>query len=217
MSQDYVFNKIHVQIEGDKAKFFTYTWGRCRDVYVDVVYPLRVDLRRLARSNTRYQFEYADLVTECYDSNKNINRYITVIPKTAVVVRVHGSVSCSHSVDELVLLEPGKPPRLIEKLSETREVVNGKYRILRQVEYIVVNNEKIVISERDIEKTKIKLEAKISEKDGKIYVTGDTYDIKEELKSHGFKWDPVLKAWWTDKLSREEVASLLRELNVEVT
>ena len=29
----------------------------------------------------------------------------------------------------------------------------------------------------------------------KIMFTGNTYGIKETLKSLGFKWDPIRKAW----------------------
>jgi hypothetical protein len=47
-------------------------------------------------------------------------------------------------------------------------------------------------------------------------VSGDTYDIREELKRHGFKWDPQRKAWYTDRLSSLDVVEILRSLGVEV-
>jgi hypothetical protein len=56
----------------------------------------------------------------------------------------------------------------------------------------------------------------VVEENGKVYVSGDTYDIKEELKRHGFKWDSLRKAWYTDKLSSQDVVEILRSLGVEV-
>lgn len=33
-------------------------------------------------------------------------------------------------------------------------------------------------------------------RNGKIIIEGKTYDYKEELKEHRFRWDPEKKRWW---------------------
>jgi hypothetical protein len=42
------------------------------------------------------------------------------------------------------------------------------------------------------------LAVRYSQKNNKVKVAGKTYDIKEELKSAGFRWDGNEKCWYTD-------------------
>ena len=51
---------------------------------------------------------------------------------------------------------------------------------------------------------------------GKIIVSGDTYPIKEELKSMKARWDPQSKAWVLQGDVEEIRKKLVEELGVEV-
>ena len=43
----------------------------------------------------------------------------------------------------------------------------------------------------------------------RLYVTGNTYPVKEELRALGCRWDAGRRAWYTDS---EEVAAKAREI-----
>lgn len=49
------------------------------------------------------------------------------------------------------------------------------------------------------------------EKIGKrIYIRGNTYSIKDELKSLGAKWDPQGKAWWALSEKEDELKQVVK-------
>jgi hypothetical protein len=40
----------------------------------------------------------------------------------------------------------------------------------------------------------------IRRQDGKVLVTGDTYQIRDQLKALKFRWDPLSRAWYIPEL-----------------
>jgi len=210
--------RLGIEVLNDSVKFRVYTWGSCRHTHAEIVYPKLIDLMKFSSRTGSYEIalDIAKLTVENADSRKNINRAITIIPLSKLIVHYHGAISCGHTCNEYILLEPGKEPVAIEPITEIREEVNGKYTIIREYSYIVVDDKKIQVAVRELEKKKTKLVVRVEEVNGKVYVTGDTYDIKEELKSRGFRWDPQRKAWYIDKLSSLDVIEILKTLNVEV-
>ena len=50
---------------------------------------------------------------------------------------------------------------------------------------------------------------------GKVFVEGDTFPIKDDLKALGFKWDSERRTWW--KLGKlDDLREDLEALGVEV-
>lgn len=47
------------------------------------------------------------------------------------------------------------------------------------------------------------------EEGNRIYVTGNTYPIRDALRSVGAKWDPTSKRWWVVPAKRQEVEAVL--------
>lgn len=51
----------------------------------------------------------------------------------------------------------------------------------------------------------------VEQKGRRFYLVGDTYSVKDQLKSAGCKWDAAERAWWTGK--QEVAAELVARLN----
>jgi len=47
---------------------------------------------------------------------------------------------------------------------------------------------------------------------GEVRVSGDTYELREKLKSHGYSWNPTTKAWYKSVLSLQEIESEIQFL-----
>lgn len=47
------------------------------------------------------------------------------------------------------------------------------------------------------------------------YLTGNTYAVRDRIRSMGAHWDPARRAWWTGK--REEAEQLVAALNAQQT
>jgi hypothetical protein len=171
---------------------------------------------KLTSRSGEVSLDIARIIAENKDSSKNLDRDVKIIPLQKIVVHYWGAESCSSSFNEYILLEPGKNPVILEPVREVREEANGKYTIIREYTYIIIDDRKIQVEVRELERIKTKLVVSVAEENNKIYVNGDTYDIKDKLKAHGFYWDQSRKAWYTDKLSKNDVVEILKSLGVEV-
>lgn len=49
----------------------------------------------------------------------------------------------------------------------------------------------------------------IQQVERRLYFRGDTYSVKDRLRSAGAKWDPEQKAWWIGSGKREEAERLV--------
>jgi hypothetical protein len=149
--------RLGIAVENDSVTLPLYTYGRCQATYAEIVYPVKLDLLRVSSRRGEYELEldYAKLLVVSRDSAKNRHRAVTVIPKTTVLVRYYGSISCSKSCNEFILLEPGRDPVALEPISEVREEQVGKYTVLKELLYVVINNEKLKVGEREIERRKL--------------------------------------------------------------
>jgi len=102
----------------------------------------------------------------------------------------------------------------VDFVTETNVTKYKAYHITYKVYYYVNKNikvelkrERVEISSELIGKPKIH----VSGDDKKVIVTGDTFHIKEQLKSLGFKWEPLQKYWCAKNINFAEVVKKLQE------
>jgi len=51
----------------------------------------------------------------------------------------------------------------------------------------------------------------------RLYVTGNTYSIKDRLKSIGCHWDADRKQWWIGKAKQAELSTIVGSVNSQTT
>jgi len=208
----------------EKPEFAIFTWGSCRNGNVVIVYPRFINLKSLTNRSGEHEIELSDIGIIKYvnrDSSKNLHRYIEFIDVNKVVVRYYGNSSCSKSFDDIYLVEKVNNEIVFKKLEkkiEIEEKVNDKYKYTIEKTYVVVDDKKIYVEERMINKEALieRLSVQIRKGSNKIYVVGDTYHIKDELKKLGFKWDTTLKAWYKVNTDVSEVQREIESLGVKV-
>lgn len=180
-------------------KLSIFTWGSCRFGYADVLYPTYTRLVSLTSRPGEHVVDTEHFVLRYRnsDSRKNMHRSVEIEPKTRIVVRYHGARSCNPKsrFDEVYLLEPGKEPALLEVRSEVVTAENGRYIVEKRVDYVVVDGRKLVVNEVELSKRKAKLVLYVKRVNGVVEVCGDTYNVKDILKQHGFRWDATRKVW----------------------
>jgi len=196
----------------------SYTYGSSRDTRVSIIYPRAVDLLKISNRRGSYtvDLDVATVHVENRDSNKNRHRRFVIIPKTTIVVRYYGRVSYSKKVDDFILLQPGKKPVDLEPKVEVREESVGNHKITKEIVYIIVDDKRLNVHERVVDTKKTKLQAKIVVINNKVYVMGDTYNIKDKLKVYGFRWDPDRRMWYTNKYTVEQAKEIINNIGVEV-
>ena len=178
-----------------------------------------VDPERLARQVYRGQTKrvrVGDVEVLVVDRSSRKNRHVRVyVPRDAVlaVVRIRRSAS---KLKEPELLEgEGR----IEEAEEVREEETGRYRVRRtyRVWYyagpggVRVPLHSVQVGyERELTGRPW---VRISYHPGAslVIVTGDTYYVRDVLKSHGLRWDPGLRHWYTHA-GPELARRLAREL-----
>lgn len=192
-----------------------------------IIYPKTVNLKMFTSHYGEHRIELTDIGVIRYinkDSSKNLHREIEIIDIfNTIVVRYFGNSSCSKSFDDIYLIKKVNNELIFEKLErkiEIEEKVNDKYKYTVEKTYVVVDDKKIYVDERIINKEVLieKLSVKIRKESNsnKIYVIGDTYHIKDKLKQIGFRWDPNMKAWYKENTSVETVKDEIEKLGVEV-
>jgi hypothetical protein len=212
-----------VQVQSQIPKFDIFSWGSCRRGYLDIIYPRKVDLVKWTWKRGEHEVEIPGICKIRYynaDSSKNYHRTVEVVDVyTTIVLNYHGAHSCSRSFREIYIVKKDGDRLVFEEPEVKSETVveNGKYRVTVEREYIEVDGQKIYIGEYVVDRELCveKLSVRVWEFNGRVYVGGDTYHIKEKLKARGYRWDPNTKAWYkvTDKYT---VVKELEEIGVQV-
>ena len=182
-----------------EGRFRLWTWGSCGKGYLDMLYPVRLPLSRVTNHSGTVKTDWfvIDVVNE--DSRKNMHRDVTFLDLfQPIVVRHHGAYSCSQSFDNIYLLEKKDNSIVVTELpikTETVTETQGRLLVVREIRFVEYAGQKIVLSEREVSKTKTAYVVSVKTVNDKIIVTGDTYEIREVLKKLGLRWDPNMRTW----------------------
>jgi hypothetical protein len=202
------------------VKFDIYTWGSCQRGYLMILHPVSINIAELTSRRGEGVVEVpgvARIRYENHDSSKNLHRVVEFVDvQQPLVVRYYGARSCSKSFDEVYMVRKVNGELVIERLETKTEVVtveNGKYKVTLSRTYVEVDGRKIYVAERELSREVCvdKLTIRVLQKNGRVYVMGDTYHIRDKLKELGYRWEPNAKAWYKDadvNAVREELESL---------
>jgi len=151
------------------------------------------------------------------DSRKNIKREIEIVKvNEPIIVRYFGNASCSESFEDvyLVYMDGDKTKmKMLEPQIEYQEIENEREITVYAIKYVIHNGEKVIVSQKKIE-TRRKPMISVKTENNMIYISGDTYNIRDKLKAMGFKWDPSTKTWYRE--SSETTIEQLRKIGVMV-
>jgi len=202
------------------------TWGSCHRSYVEILHPKRLDLTVLTSRRGEHEVEITGICKIKYenrDSSKNLHRYVEVVDVYApyIVVRNWGALSCSRSFDKTYKVFKDGDSVKFEELEQKEEVAvveDGKFRIRVRKVYVEVGGQKIYVAEKELSREVCvdKLEVRIKTINGRVYVLGDTYHIKDKLKSLGYRWDPNVKAWYKSDNVNNVKEELEKKLGLQV-
>ena len=179
-------------------KFKIETWGSCVRKYLDMLYPIKLPLSTITGKSGVVETEWFTINVDNYDSRKNMNREVEFVSiRQPIILRYHGSLSCSKSFDIVYLVDEKGNFTELEIKKEVKTVTDAKFTTVKEIYYVVnpINNERIILNEREVERVKRFYEVKIEVKNGMTVVTGDTFEIKDVLKELKLQWNPTLKAW----------------------
>jgi hypothetical protein len=207
--------------------FSIFTWGSCRRGYLVIIYPKLIDLERWTWREGVHEVEIPGICKIKYensDSRKNLNRRVEIVDVyTTIVIRNYGRVSCSHGFERIYIVSKKDNKLIYEKPIVKTEVAveeRGKYRVTLEKRYVEVNGVKVYIDTSELEKEVCieKLKVTIKKQNDRIIAAGDTYHVKEKLKEHGMRWDPVSKAWYAaaEKVDVNSLVLDLEQLGVQV-
>jgi len=200
-------------------RFSIWSWGSCRRGYVEILAPKYFNVDRMIALTGRHgeytvDLGFAILRVKNMDSSKNYNREIWITPREPVLVRHYGSGSCNPKsrFDEVYLLTPDGREQKLEPATETKTVEEGKFRRTLLVKYVEYNGQKIELTRELLDEEVIpqKLVVKARIVNGRLVLNGDTYHVRDILKSLRFRWDDTSKVWWRDG---EDYADLLQALH----
>jgi len=207
------------------VKLEIFTWGRCRRGYAEIIYPRKINLSEVTGRDGVYEIEIPGIGKIRYenrDSSRNLNREIEVVDVFVpyMVVRNWGALSCSRGFDNVYkVYKDGNEVRFeeLEVKEELAEIVDGKFKVTVKRAYVEIDGKKVYISESEVgrEVCVDRLTLKVTERNGRVYVNGDTYHIRDQLKRLKYRWDPERKMWYKET-SIEEVKSELESIGVQV-
>jgi len=213
------------QTQGEIFEIFT--WGSCRRGYLEILYPKPLNLEKVTWKEGEHVVDigFGKIWYRNHDSRKNLHRDVKFIDVASkIVIRYYGASSCSHSFDTVYLVEKDGEKVVVKELSvkmkaEEVEAENGKMKKLVNKYYVEVDGTEIVVSTVEVSKEvcREKLVLNVKVENDTIYVNGDTYHIKEELKKLKFRWDSAKKMWYM-KIENTpiEVIEKIRGLGVNV-
>lgn len=207
------------------AKLSIFTWGSCRQGYAEIIYPKRVDLSEPTGRDGIHEVEISGLCKIKYenrDSSKNLNREVEVVDVYApfLVIRHHEALSCGKSFDKVYkVYKNGGEIRFeeLEPKEELVEVENGKFKVLMKRAYVEVDGQKLYLKESEVRREVCvdRLAVKVLQRNGRVYVLGDTYYVKDRLKEMKYRWNPNVKAWFKDS-DVNKVVEELESIGVQV-
>jgi len=208
------------QAQTQIPKLVIFTWGSCGRGHLEIVYPKRVDLAAWTRREGVHEVEIPGICKIKYenrDSRKNLHRYVEIVDVyTTMVIRNYGRESCGHGFERIYVVRKENGRIVYEAPAIKTEVAvedRGKYKVTVEKRYVEVHGVKVYIDASELEKEVCfeKLKVTLKKQNGKVIATGDTYHVKDKLKEHGMRWDPVNKAWYAEA-ERIDINSLVLEL-----
>lgn len=199
------------------------TWGHFVWNELFIVHPIKMDLKRATEKEGRHiiKNEYFTIEYENNDSRKNLHRVIRFIEvKTPIVIYTYGSLSRTKTFETAYLITPHGDVSELEIKEKMAEREVGSSIVVYRQKYVVFNGNEVVVHEEEIGRkpapgrTKVVIEVK----PGVMKVYGDTYPIKEILKSMNFEWRPNEKVWEhsNDPVLEKQLIEKLQELGVIV-
>ncbi len=149
------------------------------------------------------------ITVENRDSRKNAHRFIYV-PEEIVVAVIEESKSSRNIYAPRVTKGEGE---VVSEVIEKEQEINGVKYVSKATVTYYVNDKlglKVVLKDNgDNHRPRV-----IVHDCGDIVkVTGKTYDVKDVLKRHGFRWNPAEKCWYASKIdvNVEEIVEVLKE------
>jgi hypothetical protein len=168
-------------------------------MYLDMLYPIKLPLSSITGRSGVVETEWFTINVDNYDSRKNMKREVTFSTvKQPIILRYHGSLSCSKSFDIVYFVDEKLNFTELEIKKEVKTETDAKFTTIKEVYFVVnpIDNERIVLNEKEVKRAKRFYEVKIvSQQDGTTIVLGDTFEIKDMLKELRLRWDPAKKAW----------------------
>jgi hypothetical protein len=182
-----------------EMKFEIKTWGSCVRKYLDMLYPIKLPLSTITGKSGIVETEWFTINVDNRDSSKNMKREIAFVSiKQPIIMRYHGSLSCSQSFDIVYLVDEKLNFVELEIKKEVKTETDAKFTAVKEIYYVVnpINNKYIVLDEKVVKRQKRFYEVKILvSQDGTTMVLGETFEIRDVLKNLKLKWDPTRKAW----------------------
>ena len=114
---------------------------------------------------------------------------------------------------------------VVEGSGEVRQEENVEERIVGKFKYIttiiryvyVYDDVRVTIRENRIaNKEKVSLRIEMRKNENVYELTGDTFEVKELIKSHNGKWDAKRKVWIVSELDIDSLVENLKTRGVEV-
>jgi hypothetical protein len=167
-------------------------------MYLDMLYPIKLPLSSITGRSGVVETEWFTINVDNYDSRKNMKREVTFSTvKQPIILRYHGSLSCSKSFDIVYFVDEKLNFTELEIKKEVKTETDAKFTTIKEVYFIVnpIDNERIILNEKEVKRAKRFYEVKIVQQNDMTMVVGDTYELKDILKELRLRWDPVKKAW----------------------
>jgi len=209
------------------------TWGSFGQYdlsYLILSNDKRIDPRKLAnrvRKGTTVKSELNmdgfRVIVEIENNSSRKNSHYTVRvlgiePTPEYVIYVGERRTSGNFYRDVKIYRDGKEYKA-ELLKEIRDVTkeNGRYiyHYREHITYVQVGNRKHVI---DVEKEFVgkdiigKPHVTIVITDARIEATGDTYHVKDVLKSLGFRWNGLEKVWYKEETGENVVNMVVEKL-----
>ncbi len=170
--------------------------------------------KKIVINGKEYEIEYI-----ARDSNKNAHRYIK-LPKEIVLAIIHEGATSSGWKGYQI-----EGPGEIITEDQLREQVNGRFKYTKTVRayYYRYNNINVKLSEETlgfekelVAKPQVELLINDLGNISRIRARGDTFHVKDVLKSIGYRWDGVTKTWYYDA-KKEELDDVLARTKLELS
>jgi hypothetical protein len=181
-----------------------------------MLHPVKLSLSAITRYSGTVKTDWFIIDVVNMDSRKNMNRIVTFLDVfQPIIIRHHGAYSCSESFDHVYVIEKQGNNIVISELPtqvETKTEVQGRFLVVKEVKFVEYAGERIVLGEREVSKTKTAYVVSLKVEGDRIFVLGDTYEIRETLKRLGLRWDPNMRAWVTSKIGVENIKAELGKI-----
>ena len=173
-----------------------------------------------SRRGDQYELMIEDVKAEVIDKSSRKNSHIYVrVPKDKVLAIVEDGATSS-GWKGFKLYGPGEIVGVVKE--ETREFPERNRKIKRVYLIYIYRNEdyqiEIELMRRLMEETEELLNRPrvlITDKTTTIEVSGDTYYLRDILKSWGFRWDPTRKVWYRQALTSTKLTEFMSELGAK--